>query len=207
MKSKDFRSNPLFLRNEFEGAGKWEIPIIRKQSIDLDNVELIAINDAKYDDRSPNTKKGVHFFVDDYRFNVAYFKPENMLRKVSQYKFVCTPDFSTYSDMQYWRQLESVAHSRWCGAFWQSQGVKVIPTITWSTSKSYDFCFDGIEKGAIVAIGMIGCKTTKAEFMSGYDEMLVRIEPEAIICFGDPYLEMAGRVIKVDYIASRKVVR
>lgn len=117
------------------------------------------------------------------------------------------PDYSTYSDMNYWRQMESVAHSRWVGAFWQGQGLMVIPTISWSDRRSFDFCFDGIEKHSVVAIGMIGCKKSKQEFMHGYNEMLCRIEPNAIICFGTPFSEMEGFLIQVDYRKSRKAVR
>lgn len=109
--------------------------------------------------------------------------------------------------MDFWRQLESIAHSRWCGAFWQDQGLIVIPTISWSTPESYDFCFDAVEQGSIVAIGMIGCKRSKEEFLAGYNEMIKRIQPTAIICFGKPFAEMQGNIIVVDYLLSRKVVR
>lgn len=109
--------------------------------------------------------------------------------------------------MNLWRQIESVAKNRWCGAFWQSKGLTVIPTISWSTPRSYDFCFDGIEKSSIVAIGMIGCKSNKTEFLRGYNTMLEKIAPEAIICFGEPFDEMAGKIIPIDYHSSRKVVR
>ena len=54
---------------------------------------------------------------------------------------------------------------------------------------------------------MIGCKRTKEEFMLGYNEMLTRIEPSSIICFGNPFKEMEGNIIIVDYLESRKVVR
>ena len=109
--------------------------------------------------------------------------------------------------MNYWRQLESIAHSRWVGAFWQDQGQLVIPTISWSDKKSFEFCFDGIERYSTVAVGMIGCKRTKEEFLLGYNEMLTRIEPSSVICFGDPFKEMEGNIIIVDYLESRKVVR
>ena len=109
--------------------------------------------------------------------------------------------------MNYWRQLESVAHSRWVGAYWQDEGQRVVPTISWSTPESYEFCFDGVEKHSIVAIGMIGCKRSKREFLSGYTEMLNRIEPSSIICFGAPFKEMQGNLLVVDYRESRKVVR
>lgn len=89
----------------------------------------------------------------------------------------------------------------------QSKGLTVIPTVSWSTPASYSYSFDGIEKGAIVAIGMIGCKKNKSDFMHGYNTMLERIQPEAIICFGNPFSEMTGNLITVDYCASRKAVR
>lgn len=199
MKSIIFRNDPLFLRNEYETAGKWQMPLIHKQELDLSNIQLISFANAKYNDTEANKSKGLHFFVDDYRFISAYTNPEKQLEKISQYRFTFTPDYSTYSNMNYWRQLESIAHSRWCGAFWQDQGLTVIPTISWSTPVSFDFCFDAIENGCIVAIGMIGCKRSKKEFMTGYNEMLKRINPEAIICLGEPFSEMKGNIIKVDY--------
>lgn len=168
---------------------------------------MIACSDTKSNDSSLNTKNGVHFFVDDYRFNGIYNNPEKSLSKYSQYAFLLTPDFSTYADMSLWRQLESVAKNRWCGAYWQSKGLTVIPTISWSTPSSYEFCFDGVEKGSIVAIGMIGCKSNRINFMRGYYAMLEKICPETIICFGTPFSEMQGNIVVVDYRSSRKVVR
>lgn len=145
--------------------------------------------------------------MDDYRFNGIYNNPAKSLRKYSQYAFLLSPDFSTYADMNLWRQLESVAKNRWCGCYWQEHGLTVIPTISWSTPRSYEFCFDGVEKNSIIAIGMIGCKKNKKEFLRGYDYMLSKIEPEAVICFGTPFDEMRGNIIPVDYRSSRKVVR
>ena len=207
MTSVEMRSDELFKRNEFNVDGQWQLPVIERQEIDLENVQLIAYSDIRSNDNKNNRNKGVHFFVDDYRFEGVYRNPEQSLGRLSQYKFLLTPDYSTYSDMNYWRQLESIAHSRWVGAFWQDQGQLVIPTISWSDKKSFEFCFDGIERYSTVAVGMIGCKHTKEEFLLGYNEMLTRIEPSSVICFGDPFKEMEGNIIIVDYLESRKVVR
>ena len=38
-------------------------------------------------------------------------------------------------------QIESVFKNRWCGAYWQSKGLKVIPTVSWGDERSFDFCF------------------------------------------------------------------
>ncbi len=207
MTSVETRGNALFSRNGFATAGSWQIPVVERQDINLEDIDLIAYSDVRSNDNEQNRKKGVHFFIDDYRFEGVYRNPEQSLGRLSQYRFLLTPDYSTYSDMNYWRQMESVAHSRWVGAFWQDQGQLVVPTISWSDRRSFEFCFDGIEKHSIVAIGMIGCKKSKQEFMCGYNEMLFHIEPDAIICFGTPFSEMEGFLIPVDYRKSRKVVR
>lgn len=207
MTSIQMRANPLFTRNGFATAGDWQIPLVERQNIDLSSVELIAYSDTRSNDRQANRKKGVHFFIDDYRFEGIYRNPEQSLGKLSQYRFLLTPDYSTYADMNYWRQLESVAHSRWVGAYWQSNGQLVIPTISWSTHDSYKFCFDGVETHSVVAIGMIGCKRSKKAFLDGYFEMLNRLEPAAIICFGSPFSEMKGNLMVVDYRKSRQGVR
>lgn len=207
MRSKEMRENILFMRNSFETSGKWGIPIVRKEIIEDEDIDLIACSDTKSNDSDKNTKKGVHFFVDDYRFKNIYENPEKSLKRYSQYKFLLTPDFSTYADMNLWRQLESVAKNRWVGAYWQSKGLKVIPSISWSGPRSYEFCFEGIEKNATVAIGMIGCKRYKLRFMDGYNKMLEKIKPEKIIVLGKAIPEMMGNVHEVDYLDSRRVVR
>ena len=206
MTSKIFRNDPLFLRNEFETEGRWGFPIIKKQQLDVNDIELISCSDvSKKDDK--NLHKGVHFFVDDFRFETIYDHPEKALERYGKYRFLLTPDYSLYAEMDPWRQIESVGKARWVGAKWQANGKIVIPTVSWGLARSFEFCFDGIQKNSIVAVGMIGCKRNKADFLKGYYQMLTKIEPEAIICLGNPFDEMDGNIIPVDYLNSRKVVR
>lgn len=205
MHSKEARNKQAFLRNEYLCAGKWDMPIIKRQPLVTD-VKLIACSDTKAKEEH-NRDYGVHFFVDDYRFEHIYNSPQKSLHKYSQYKFLLTPDYSLYADMPLWRQLESVAKNRWCGAYWQSHGLVVYPTISWGLAPTYEFCFDGVEQHAVVAIGMIGCKRSRSAFMRGYNAMLERLNPSVVICFGTPFAEMRGNVISVDYLSSRKVVR
>lgn len=207
MTGKTMRDNPLFMRNSFATVGKWGIPLVKRQKIVADNMMLVACSDTRANDNEANKKKGVHFFVDDYRFSGIYDNPERTFERYSQYAFLLTPDYSTYSDMDMWRQLESVAKNRWVGAYWQSKGLTVIPTVSWGLAQSFDFCFDGIERNSTVALGMVGCKRSKLNFMRGYEVMLEKLQPESIICFGAPFPEMQGNLFTVDYRESRKVVR
>lgn len=109
--------------------------------------------------------------------------------------------------MSLWRQLESVAKNRWVGAYWQNNGLTVIPTVSWGLAQSFEFCFDGVEQNSIVAIGMVDCKRNKLHFFHGYNAMLKKLSPTKIICFGTPFREMEGNITAIDYIESRKVVR
>ena len=172
MTGKTMRDNPLFMRNSFATTGKWGIPLVKKQDLTTENIMLVACSDTRANDNEANKKKGVHFFVDDYRFSGIYDNPERTLERYSQYAFLLTPDFSTYSDMDLWRQLESVAKNRWVGAYWQSKGRIVVPTVSWSTPRSFEFCFDGVELHATVAVSTLGCKKAKIDFMRGYEVML-----------------------------------
>lgn len=63
----------------------------------------------------------------------------------------------------------------------------MIPTISWSTPDSYDWCFDGEPEGGTVAVSSVGCmngKKKKELFLSGYNAMIEKLHPESIIFYG-----------------------
>lgn len=203
--SKQYRSSETFLRNSYEVVGPWNMPLIKKENIDLANLELMSIADIKKGDAIFNWNKGIHSFVDDYRFENLYEHPEKYYLTLSQYRFLLTPDFSLYRELPRPLQIANVFKNRWCGADWQAHGLSTIATISWSDHQSYQFCFDGVEEQSIVAIGMIGCKRgNKRSFLSGYSEMLKRIKPSAIIVYGDPFSEMTGNIIHIPYQHGRR---
>ena len=186
----------MFLRNQFKGVGMFRLPLIKKQNINLDSVKLIG-----YDKINQNSdfSKIVHFYLDDYKFEDIYSKPDKKLALLKKFKAVLTPDFSMYLEMPVPLQLYAAFKSRWVGAYLQNQGVKVIPTVRWADLTSFNYCFDGIEKGSIVAVSTVGTKKEKAHFMLGYNEMYSRIKPSTVICYGKPYPEMKGNIVVVDY--------
>lgn len=204
MTSKEMREDPLFMRNNFTSVGKWGFALNAKQDIDLSDLQLIASAQTKSNDSPENRKKGVHHYVDDYRFNCVYDHPERCINRYSQYRLLISPEFSTFSDMDLWRQIESTGKNRWVGAYWQSKGFSVVPAICWSTPRSYEFCFDAVEKGSVVAVGMIECKSEKKLFLHGYDAMLEKIEPSAIVILGTPFKEMRGNIVTVKYSYNGK---
>ena len=79
MTSKEMRDNPLFMRNDFETVGKWDIPLVKKQKLDLTDIQLVACSDTHANDNEVNKARGVHFFVDDFRFEGIYTNPNEHL--------------------------------------------------------------------------------------------------------------------------------
>ena len=207
MHTIEARLQQSFLRNEFDAFGKWNIPIVKRIEMDLNDIDLISYTDIKSGDSEENKKKGVHFFIDDYRMEGVYYNFDRSLLRLGQYRFLLTPDYSLYAEMPRAVQLFNVFRNRWCGAFWQKNGLTVIPTISWSDASSIDFCFDGVEEKSIVGISMIGCKRSKRAFLYGYSAMIEKINPKAVICLGVPFSEMSGNIISIDYQQSRRVNR
>ena len=52
------------VRNEFKGVGKYGMPLIKRQNIDLDKIELLAFTKTKHNDEE-NQNKTIHFFTYD----------------------------------------------------------------------------------------------------------------------------------------------
>ena len=103
------------------------------------------------------------------------------------------PDFTLYKVYPLAMQVWQVYRNRWCAAYWQSKGIKVIPTISWSTKESYKFAFLGVEKGSTVAIRthcLIKNELTKKLFIKGFEEMKKRLEPENILIYGTELSEL-----------------
>jgi hypothetical protein len=70
----------------------------------------------------------------------------------------------------------------------QEHGIPVLPAPTWSYTTSYDYCFDGHEKGGVVLVSTIGTlRNDKSQmyFKEGFFEMLKRLDPEEVILYGD----------------------
>lgn len=72
------------VRNEFAKCGKFGMPLIKKQNIDINKIELWNYAKTKMNDVN-NTNKTIHFFTYDWIFENVYEKPEVTLEKLDQY--------------------------------------------------------------------------------------------------------------------------
>ena len=205
-----YRTSQTLLRNQFPGEGKLQIPVIPKfgaQAGDFDDLLLIGFDKTHLEDRT-HLDRMVHFFLYDYRFERVWKNPDSDLEKLSRYRAVLSPDFSMYLEMAPVMQIYNLFRNRWCGAYWAAKGLRVVPTVNWGDESTFDFCFDGIEKGSVVAVSTYMASAhdnrqdQKEWFMAGYKELLRRVEPEKIICYHTPFPEMEGDIVYVDYDRS-----
>jgi hypothetical protein len=153
--------------------------------------------------RSPQfdfSRAAVHFFLDDYRFETVWARPRRALEHLSRYQILLTPDFSLYADWPLVMQQWNVYRSRWCGRYWQELGYAVIPTVSWSTSESFTFCFDGLPRKSVLAVSAMSVTFSevvqRTRFMTGFQEMIARLSPTTVLAYG-PLPDEAYRLASV----------
>lgn len=125
---------------------------------------------------------------------------------LSKFSYVLSPDFSLYTDFPKALQIYNHYRKHWLASYWQENGIKVIPTICWSTQDSFEWCFDGEPTQSCVAISSVGSANSKAKkklFLDGYNEMLKRLEPTQIIFYGKVPEECNGNIIHIKQFSEK----
>jgi hypothetical protein len=177
----------LRVTEPFPTDNRWGIPALQPTPLSQIPAWLIpygqkATSKQSFDDGA------LHFFLEDYRFETVWNRPRQTLPGLRRYRTLLTPDFSLYRDWPLAAQLWNVYRNRWCGRFWQSQGFRVIPTVSWSGAASYDYAFLGVPRRGVVAVGAVGAalRETLAYdlFVDGFAEMVRRLEPAVVLSYG-----------------------
>jgi hypothetical protein len=182
----------------------WQMPIIKNNNFIPS--KLIGFNYAK---TTKEKNAGIHFYLDDYQFERLWNKPEEYVDILKQYECILSPDFSLYMDMPMPMKIWNIYRSRLIGQYYQSQGIKVIPTLSWAEEETFEFCFEGIPKDSIVSISTIGVKKNKEAlkiWKAGVDELIRRIEPSTILIYGGK-LDYDYGNIKVIYYENQVTER
>ena len=182
----------------------WQMPIIKNDNFIPS--KLIGFNYAK---TNKEKNVGIHFYLDAYPFERLWNKPEDYVDSLKEYECILSPDFSLYMDMPMPMKIWNIYRSRLIGQYYQSQGIKVIPTLSWAEEETFEFCFEGIPKGSIVSISTIGVKKNKEAlkiWKAGVDELIRRIEPSTILIYGGK-LDYDYGNIKVIYYENQVTER
>ena len=128
------------------------------------------------------------FYEPDTNFARILHNPKRYVEPLKRFTCVVGPDFSQKIGMNKFINF----HNHWWNmaltAFYQSQGVLMIPNVTWSDPTSYSYAFIGIPRHSVVAINCTGIKgnnVAKYLWRKGYEEAIKVLEPILIIRYGD----------------------
>lgn len=179
--------DPLHIQRRHYPAGNpWGFPDLLKQRFNL-NEETKLLSYRAPDTSTPAQGASLcHFFLDDYRFESVWTKPDAGLSRVGRFWGTLTPDFSLYTDWPLIVQQWNHYRRQWLGRYWQEFGIRVIPTVNWSTPDSFAWCFAEIPRRQIVALAVPDVRNVvvKERFETGYWTMLERLEPTLILICG-----------------------
>lgn len=177
-----------FERAQFESDNYYGIPVMRPTQ--TKGHQFLRFMDWNEIDDPENYI--AHFYYDDFKFMSAWRDPDKYIEKLRKFKAVVSPDFSSYTDFPIVLQILGAYRRNWCGAYWQTKGIDVIPDVQWGNEETFKWCFDGIPKDATVAISSLGVKGNKefngvedTLFKKGFEEMMSRLHPKTILWYGD----------------------
>lgn len=176
----------LELIKDFQLEGQYQFPKVQGTNATMSKYEVIPFNMATGVENKQ--KYFVHFYIDDYQFDRVWNYPEKYLELLKQFKGVIGPDFSMYSDMPKSMQIYNCFRSRVLSAYWQANGILVVPNATWSDKQSFNYCFDSLPKNSTISVSSVGCiKNPKAllGFCEGYLEMKKRLCPANVLFYGE----------------------
>lgn len=175
----------------FPGVGIYDIPEIQPVEVDLEGCTAIGFNYA-IGCKHPEDKV-LHFHVDDYQFIRVWNDPNRYLPVLQRFRAVLAPDFSAYEDFPKAVQIYNTYRKAWCAAYWQENGVTVIPTLDWDSDPEQTYLYDGIPKNALVSVSTIGgfkSKATKALWLDGFKRALDAVQPSKLLVFGNLWPEV-----------------
>ncbi len=185
--------------------GNIELPKIKTSTFLPDRLVPFSVDMAK---SCKDFDCWVMFYEHDVKYERLWNNPKRYLNKLKKFKGVISPDFSLYRNMplvmQQWNTYRNRALSFWL----QKNGIEVIPNIRFNDERTYEFCFDAVEKNKTVAIGTYGCIKTKTDreyFKKGLAQLVTRLAPENIIVYGSapdaifkPYRDIGINIISFD---------
>lgn len=169
--------------------GQIPVPLVnRVDAIDLPDIAIPfskALN-------SRNKDVIVVFYEPDANFARILHNPKRYVEPLRKFSCVIGPDFSQKIGMNPFICYSNSWWNKALTAYFQFQGITIIPNVTWSTPNSYEYSFLGMPKHSVIAINCTGIKGNHAAtylWRKGYEVAIKQLEPNLIIRYGD---KMAG---------------
>ena len=160
----------------------------------------------------------------DYSCGLASFDDDKILERVwnnfdkyiptfSKFQCVGEPDFSLKLEYPLAVQIANTYRNHALAYAMQEATIKVLPSPSWSSTESHEFCFDGYGRGGAVLISTIGTlrdERSSMYFKLGFEEMLRRLSPDAVVLYGDvneSLLEWLPKQLHISHVEHNRFVR
>ena len=101
----------------------------------------------------------VNWNLDDYKFDGIrgiWHEYKFVLKVLRHFAGAISPDFSTNQDFPESIKIYATYRMRAYGYWLGREGIEIINNVRWGTEETFDYCFEGIPKNSIVAIGTVG---------------------------------------------------
>lgn len=175
----------LNLRAVFPSSNEWGIPDVAAEYTVPERM-LAWTDRAALADAGPNA--AAHSFLDDYRFESMWARAEKSVARLKTAGCMAlSPDFSLWRGAPWVVQSWQVYRSRWCAAWWQSHGVRVICTAQWAGPETFGFAFGTMPHGcpvAVSAVGVVRDRSAHAGFQAGLSALAERVAPSVLLVYG-----------------------
>lgn len=130
------------------------------------------------------------FYLDDWRLDALWRHPAQYAKQFKECGVVgvAEVDFSLWSDMSLAEQVENVYRMRTVSRVFQSYDLRIVPNLSWSDERSFEFAFSGIPIGA--AICATEARTAgqndedRRRFIAGLTEAVKQVKPQHIVVYG-----------------------
>ena len=183
----------LYEYDEKRAAGYYQFPTLKachyvpENLIGFDNIDTL---------KELPPKCGIHFYIDDYKFERIWRKPYEDIDRLRRYDCVITPDFSTYEDMPMAMKIWNTYRARLIGQIMQDAGLQVIPSLRSFGADSLNYCLDGIEPGGVYAYSTVGTvdrlyndEEYREASDAGTKAIIEKLKPECVICYTSKKIE------------------
>lgn len=173
-----------FLVKNANYDGRIELPCIKTS----DKIPNRVITFSKAMEKGTiDFNQWVMFYEHDVKFERLWHNPKKYLQKLKKFNGIISPDFSLYRNMPLVMQMWNTYRGRALSVWFQLNGIEVIPNIRFNDERTYEFCFNAVEKNKTVAVGTHGCIKRiedKEYFIKGLEELVKQLSPKTIIVYG-----------------------
>lgn len=171
-----------------------EYPIIQSQSNDFVRpFQMIRFSDRK--DASLNDTICFYEWDDRFKHKLEDGNLERLLPSLKRAGSVVQPDFSIYADAPLLEQKWAVYQKNRVSVELQSQGLEIIPNLSWGDERSYEFAFQGIPQNQICAMGTYGQikdPEKRRLFKNGLGIALETTKPKMVLVYGSMPKDIFG---------------